>query len=191
MQENTEDLITSLVGSEKGSATTNIKTTLDDMKTTLQTAISGLVRKLNTKFNSIQAWSMSLVCPEGVCPPTGIVPAVNVPSKRTFVYQNGTEEEYKQALLSWFNQTLADADLTEDEKMVKDYMMSHPEVLSPFLKLIFESLTTMDVLQNIPDHLHDLNTNGQFENKNENEVHIFDIGIESKYNDVCKPKMEH
>merc|ERR1711871_1189839 len=104
-----------------GSATTNIKTTLDDMKTTLQTAISGLVRKLNTKFTNLQAWSAALTCDpvSGKCPP--IVPPINAPIRRSFIYQNGTEEEYKQAL-AWFNQTMALTDLTEEEKTVKDYM---------------------------------------------------------------------
>ena len=131
VQENTEDLITALVGSEKGSADMNIKTSLDMMKTTLQTAIENFVRRLDTKFNNIATWSKILICPppSGKCAP----PWQNVPIPRSLVFQNGSSEEYAEAL-EWFNETISNFDLTEQEEIVKEYILSNPDILSDILK---------------------------------------------------------
>ena len=137
MQENTEDLITALVGSSKGDSGTNIKKSLDSMKTTLEKAIRGFVRKLDRKFQSIQLWSAALVCP-GKC----LQPWIYTPDfSRRLIHQNGTEEEYKQGL-AWLNETLNDADLTEEEKVVQAYVMSNPDILSRLLQPIYQSALT-------------------------------------------------
>ena len=167
-------MITALVGSKKGDSGTNIKTALDSMKSTLRGAITGFMRKLEAKFRSIQLWSAALTCPPpfGKCPPTGVSPPVASLSARSLIHQNGTEEEYKEAL-AWFNETIADSDLTEEEKVVKGFVMSKPDILSRLLTPIYEG--------EIADKKNNKTSQDEhLENLQEDIVHILDKGIDSK-----------
>ena len=161
-------MITALVGSKKGDSGTNIKTALDSMKSTLRGAITGFMRKLEAKFRSIQTWSEALTClPK--CPPWIDVASL---SGRSLIHHNGTAEEYKEAL-AWFNETIADSDLTEKEKVVKGFVMSKPDILSRLLTPIYEG--------EIADKKNNKTSQDEhLENLQEDIVHILDKGIDSK-----------
>ena len=158
----------------------NIKTSLDMMKTTLQSAISSFVRKLDTKFNNIASWSSSLICPppSGKCAP----PWVNVPIPRSLVFQNGTAEEYAKALIL-FNETISNTDLTEEEEIVKDYVMSNPNILSGILRPIYERILKEIKIDNKEPGIV-TGTKELFGNKDK-DFHIFDISFDSK---ICSQK---
>ena len=182
LQESTDAIKTTLKDS-----TNTLKNALDAMKFSLQTAINGFTKKLQLKFTTIKTWGAALTCPPpvGKCPPLFLV--------RNLVYQNGTDEEYNQAL-DWFNATLINSELTDQEKVIKDYIMTDPDILSGILKPIAESIT-QDVTESNNTSEEDginnesvgaeteetsNNINGIFEDENQNEVHIFDVGLDGK-----------
>ena len=115
--------------------------------TELVNALKGFVRKLNSKFTSIQTWAGTVTGHTHVCPPmacaltgpaaAGTPPISTLTLPRALLWNNATEEEYNNTI-SWINATLSYPELTTAEEEVRDLVLSDRNLASEIFGPIVE-----------------------------------------------------
>ena len=115
--------------------------------TELVNALKGFVRKLNSKFTSIQTWAGTVTAHAHLCTPMscsvtgtanlGTPPISTLTLPRALLWNNATEEEYNNTI-SWINATLSYPELTTAEEEVRDLVLSDRNLASEIFGPIVE-----------------------------------------------------
>ena len=162
--------------------------------TELVNALKGFVRKLNSKFTSIQTWAGTVTAHAHLCTPMscsvtgtanlGTPPISTLTLPRALLWNNATEEEYNNTI-SWINATLSYPELTTAEEEVRDLVLSDrnlaSEIFGPIVERFVEriksyenALSNADENVDNPEHNLIHHHHDGHVHENEKEEHLDD-----------------